>query len=395
MTQNQPAQTPGKKSNSADRVGLVVGAALVLLILVFQWFQSVMTDPIATIPPIKTPNPNAYDLYLKASDSIQNRKEVEGLSFRSWYLLQIKGDLTLDRAEKLLDQNRKPLELMRQGMIYDYVEPIPARYFKSPGARVRMIDLINLLVLDASAKTKREDWQGLVSDELDRMQFIKSIVNSDLSNKELTPLSSQDFLRFSKESPIDHLTATQCREDIARLEIILANERSLEALITANKWRNILKMEAVFNELNGLELESGETMKSWFGDIPCQELISFKSRSRRGTMQQYLRETDTSVSSLNQNNPGFGFNGTMRFSAIDNYFTIDPQNLKMVRINGHLEKTRLLLMLAVHSYKLEHGDFPTELKALAPKYLHRLPDDPSSSGKPVRDSQFSDLLKKK
>ncbi len=260
---------------------------------------------------------------------------------------------------------------------------------------MRMIALINLLVLDAAVRTKRQDWQGIVSDELDRMQFIKSVANSDISNTEITSLMGKSFVLFPRESPIDHLTATQCREDIARLESILANERPLGELLTANKWRTLLKMEAVFNELNGLELESGETTKSWFGDIPSIDLIAYKSQSRRSIMQQYLRDTDSSINNLSQNIGGFGFNGGMRYGSFDKYFNIDPQNLKMVRNNGRFEKTRLLLMLAIHAYKLEHGDFPIALKALAPDYLHRLPDDPSSTGKPVRDSQFSELLKKK
>lgn len=395
MTQNQPVQTNDKKSNTADRIALIVGVALVIVLLAFQWFQSVMSEPVAKMPPIKMPNPNAYDLYRKAFDSIQNLKEVETLSYGNANRLRFNRDIALDQAQKLLDQNRKPLELLRQGMSYDFVEPNPDRYFKSPSYKIRMSALIKLLVLDAVVRTKRLDWQGIVSDELDRMQFIKSVVNSDISNTEMMPLISQSFLFFSQESPIDHLTVAQCREDIARLESILANERPLGELLTANKWRTLLKMEAVFNELNGLELESGETTKSWFGDIPSQDLIAYKSQSRRSVMQQYLRDTDSSISALSQNIGGFGFNGGMRYGSFDNYFTIDPQNLKIVRNSGRFEKTRLLLMLAIHAYKLEHGDFPTSLKALAPEYLHRLPEDPASSGKTVRDSQFFDLLKKK
>ena len=393
MTQNQPEQTKGKKSNTADQTALIAGASLVVILLVFQWFQSVISEPVATIPPIKMPNPNAYDYYLKAFDSIQNRKEVEGLSFRRRYPLQFNGDIALDRAEKLSVQNRKPLELIRQGMAYDFVEPSPARYFKSPSDRMRLIALSNLLIFDAVVKAKRQDWQGIVSDELDRLQFIKSIVNSDVSNREITILTGWSFLPFAKEPPIDHITADQCREDIARLESILANERPLEELLTANKWRTLLKMEAVSNELNGLELESGETTKSWFGEIPSQDLIAYKSQSRRKVMQEYLRETDSSISSLNQNTKGFGFNSGMRYGSFDTYFTVDPQNLTMIRNSGHFEKTRLLLMLAIHAYKLEHGDSPIALKELVPKCLQRLPDDPANSGKPVRDSQFSDLLK--
>ena len=203
MTQNQPEQTKGKKSNTADQTALIAGASLVVILLVFQWFQSVISEPVATMPPIKMPNPNAYDSYLKAFNSIQNRKDVEGLSFRKRYPLQFKGDFALDRAEKLSEQNQQPLMMLRQGMTYDFVEPSPARYFKSPSDRMRLIALNNLLIFDAVVKAKRQDWQGIVSDELDRMQFIKSIVNSDVSNREITNLTGWSFLPATTAPEID------------------------------------------------------------------------------------------------------------------------------------------------------------------------------------------------
>jgi hypothetical protein len=36
----------------------------------------------------------------------------------------------------------------------------------------------------------------------------------------------------------------------------------------------------------------------------------------------------------------------------------------------------LLVVLALHAYRLEHGHYPASLAELAPAYLKKLPDDP-------------------
>jgi hypothetical protein len=49
-----------------------------------------------------------------------------------------------------------------------------------------------------------------------------------------------------------------------------------------------------------------------------------------------------------------------------------------------------LVSLALHAHKLENGNYPAQLKELAPRYLRQVPADPFGAGEPLRYQKRGD-----
>jgi hypothetical protein len=390
-----------------------LGATLccgLLLLAAPLWWHSQKSTPVASVPMPTLPNPNAFDIYSTASNTIvqsnvvayalRSPRSLSQLPLRAPAKLPapvptplggpppsatpinspapVRAPLPLDRnyriAEKaaLLRQNSIALGMLRQGLQHKCWNP-PARSFGAafPGLS-NFRQLAWLLALEAQVRHARGDWGGSMNSSLDGLQFGSDIQRGGVMITALVAINCEAIARSQAWPNVEHLQPQQARAATKRLEFLMANAVTAADVVREEKWMGQASIMQLFNSPNWQQQLAGG-----FGASPSwRNNLRFLFLDKKQVLVNHSRYMDVAIA-----------NAKLPYRAPQQPLPLpdDPinqilmpgfYNLQWSFAHNETENGLLLLALALHAHRLEQGAYPASLSQLSPRYLTVIPRDP-------------------
>lgn len=382
------------------------------LVVAPLWWQRLNADVVVSIPNPKLPSPNAYDSYVAATQQIawvpnswvyfaitpyQVGTLIPVLPTRS---LPATGPApTQKRAYSLKEKlwllkcNTQALQTLRKGFAFLYVQP-PLRSSYSD-SRLQVDDvtrhygsfrqLSNVLTLQAQLQKARGNWNGAMNTCLDGVHFGTDIPRGAPLMGTVFGQSIETRVRSEAWACMPHLSASQARNAISRLQKLEKGRVPFAQTLQEEKWslqaalvlqfRNPNWRSTLFNNSNNGSVHPDLGMRTSF--LSKQEVIDrlnynldvriANARLPYVRQQKVFEKADPLDELL-----GDQLSNVSAFSDGRSSFTLcEAQN------------ALLATALALQAYRAEHGTYPPTLNALVPCYLAAVPMDPFADGQPL------------
>jgi type II secretory pathway pseudopilin PulG len=371
-------QNPGYRSHSGSgrRTALIslglIGAMMVGLI--GFWWTAAMKTPVVAIPTPTLPNPNAFDFYVAAGNAVVNDKQI-GYTFYKKPMVVY----TLAQKEVLVQQNLGVINTLHKGFAYPYVNP-PARSFDvlfPYFAKFRSV--ARLLSLRGQVQSQRGDWSGATDSYLDAIRMGEDVPHGSILIGELVGIACQAIGRRPMWGVVEHLNAAQSRAAAARLQGIIERHFSYADTMQEEKWfgqAGLLEVMSNTKKRNALFTPADTTGSTGTASVQSMTVLLYLAYNKSRIMNNYTNYMDANRKLVQQpyglHLPPPPLPNDPFTSVIVPAFT----QARMKDVDSETQNGLLLLTLALHAYRLEHGRYPASLTELTPAYLKRLPDDP-------------------
>ena len=370
MTQNKPKSTAKNSITPSDRVTFFSGVSLLVVCLTYLWWQSVQSHALVKVPNLTTPNPNAYAYFKAANNLILDRKAIDSIPTPTARLRNPAASFDNEEATRLVDENQKALQKLREGIGLPYQEPIPTIYF-GIAQEDNFFTLGKLLLLSARIKTSKQDWHGATSEEVNLLEMIYATQLGDLTNKSVSGQTLYTILPNNLPITTQHLNAKQCKTAISRIETMLAREPDLAKLLTNEKWRVVTEIDECFKQLKTMKQEDLDGKKSYFGTLSENQALELRSLNQRDLMKTEIDKMNAEIANLAS--PTLMAGNTIQFQNFGStdWFTTDPQTWKKNHAKIRSECISTIFHLAIQAYQVEHGKLPPSIEALSPEYVSK------------------------
>lgn len=397
----KPVLTPQVRAARRKRAAIITLAAS--LLVGARWFQA-NRDPVyprgegvyaPQIAPAwgKLKTPNAGTFYMAATDafdyaSVPNTIQTDSAA-----------------AQKPVVAKAQPaLALLRQGMQYPYYGHLRTNYFHSDPVEATGIgrpvanyvatrELARVLVAEANVRASEGNTAGAIQSSLDVVRYgidgaadEHSLVEGMIGSL-VQGMGAKEGLKH-----VAGLSGADARAGAARLETMLASERSTAQMITADRGMVYETLGSMYRAGNAQEVTSAYSMSA----PAIGEKLAYNAGvfvlTKQGVVNEFATQYDRVLTRLKmpyQQSKGLpsvaeSWNPLVRM-ATPNYERAFQQTTRTSAMNRVL-----LARLAVQAYRGEHnGAAPAslaELTAGASPYLKAVPTDPfSRSGRdPLR-----------
>ncbi len=391
------------------KIRVWVGIA-VLVVFAAVWF-SVTNAPVdyKAPPRLALPNPNAYDTYMKAAQSLVCKDQIweadsttppASSEFPPLHRDNkplppgVPAAGTLHRLynpvekQAVVRANAKALSIFREGLDQDFLLP-PRPGNKTPKlSEIRYVS--RLIALESVVyRVSGENGKAVMSC-LDGMKMANDIaIGGNLFPAQVSE-AMQDVVRNEVWQIVDSLSLAETQEAITRLNNVMVEALPLKSIMIEEK-NTLLSMS--------LELLNSKDWRKQYADWPpitafspdtpsslqssvylfLEHMKTFKL-SRRGVFLSVQADMEKQVHASDLSYPEY-----CRMNIpVSNKITQEVfPNYRSLRF--HYEYNRcmndlLLLQLSLHAYELEHGKYPVKLEELVPKYLANAPMDPFATG---------------
>lgn len=365
---------------------LIFGAPAVLAVLLggAAVQSKINANPVVVFPtPVPEPQPNGYDFYLAANRAIAFAKPPVDTADDTRNLPRADPQMAIDysvaRKTAWLKSNAAGFALFRQGMATPTRHPNTRGDFLTSSRRTNYSQLRLLMrkkLIEAHTFALQKRWNDAVQSSLDNMQMgndmarggplLGKLVSSAIIALGRSPLMSNDFLP-------EKLDVAQARAATKRLETILGRRWSYKDALEEDRW-NTLSQFLSYSQTPKWRSQAMGRNLTW------RDKIQAYTVSKGTIVAQINRSFDLSIADL-----GAPWSAPRRVqprsSSIATLFTASSRS-KMTEARELVPLHVLLLRFALRAYHLENGAFPTDLKALAPKYLQKIPTDLYADGAP-------------
>lgn len=328
----------------------------------------------SVVPSPKLPNPNGYDLLVRAATSIQPK-------------LAPANDLPLQR--EAVKQNAAAMAMVRQALKLPIVAPPQRDFFGTSLYHSKLRMLARAIIQQAQVQAADGDTGAAVQTALDAVQMGVAIQKGGgqmamLVGVAIESLGRQDLWKWREQ-----LSASQAVQSARRLEAIEAKRPSFAAVVTEAKWENLSLLRSIFTKTHWKKFRAGDS-KTWaatFKDPADQSRL--RTTSDRQIEANLLAAMDASIARAN-----------LPYSRAlpDVLRPADPLSGLLVSLETsrrrigsrvsyerNLADNRLLLAaFALQAFATESGGPPQALSELIPKYLQAVPRDPFAPSSPLR-----------
>lgn len=344
------------------------GFGLAGVVLMFLWWQSATTDPQIVVPTPVMPNPNAFDVYIAASNAIVNGPQVDNALSRT-PLVKYTG------AQKvaLVKANQGAIRLLHQGFAYPCENP-PVRslvalfpYYKNFGS------LSRLLALQAQTQVDRNDWSGAMNSYLDSLQLGEEIPHGSMIIGALIGDACQAIGRRTAWKVIPHLSSSQARAAARRVEAIRGRHVPWSDTLQEEKWMTQAGLQEMFRGGSGqyaggqrVSLSSNQTVQTLF----------YLVYSKRRIMSNFTHYMDQAIANARKPYQPNAQEPPIPNDPLCRVIAPAFANTGLKERVTYTESGLLLVALALRAYQADHGRYPETLAELAPVYLKQLPEDP-------------------
>ncbi|MCW3100054.1 MAG: hypothetical protein JWL77_5672 [Chthonomonadaceae bacterium] len=369
-----PRHSPA--SNSTRRTALIslglIGAMMVGLI--GFWWTEAMKTPVVTIPTPALPNPNAFDFYVGAGNAVVNDKQIGNAVGTKPVVVY-----TLAQKEALVQQNLGVINTLHQGFAYSYLNP-PARSFDvlfPYYAKFRSV--ARLLSLRGQVQAAKGDWAGANDSYLDAIRMGEDIPHGSILIGELVGIACQAIGRRPMWNVVAHLNAAQSRAAATRLQSIIDRHFTYADTLQEEKWFGEAGLLEVLNNTkkrNALFTPADTTGSTGTASVQSMTILLYLAYSKTRIMNNYTNYMDANRKLMQQ---PYGLHLPPPPLPNDPFTSVLVpvfSQARMKDVDSETQNGLLLLTLALHAYRLEHGRYPVSLTELTPAYLKRLPDDP-------------------
>ena len=364
------------ESNSTRRtaVSSLVIIGLMFVGLIGFWWTTAMKTPVVAIPNPVMPHPNAFDFYVAAGNAVVGETQIgDAVGIKQTVVY------SMTQKEALVQQNVGAIATLHQGFAYPYVNP-PARsisFFFPYYAKFR--GMARLLSLQGQTRAGRGDWSGAAESYLDAIRMGEDIPHRSVLIGELVGIACQAIGRRPLWSAVDHLTAAQSRAAGTRLASIMDRHFLYADTLQEEKWFGQSALLEMFTNTkqHNIAVTVGDPGTEQ-GNGAAQSLSSFLylAYSKSRIMGNYTTYMDKS-SELARQSYGLHLPApSMPTDPINRSLLPVFAETQLKDVESETQNGLLLIVLALHTFRLEHGRYPASLQKLSPAYLKKLPEDP-------------------
>jgi type II secretory pathway pseudopilin PulG len=368
-----PSSRPAPNSN---RRTALTGCGLIAVIgvgVVSLWWTAAMKTPVVVIPNPVLPNPNAFDFYVRAGNAVIGDKQIgDAVSTKPT------GVYSLAQKEALVQQNLGAIKTLHEGFAYPYVNP-PARsasalfpyYAKFRG-------MARLLSLQGQVRAAQGDWNSAAESYMDAIRMGEDIPHGSVLIGDLVGIACQAIGRRPMWGTLEHLNASQTRAACGRLESIMARHFPYSGTLREEKYFGQAAMLELFADekkrnaaLAGMD--EGET--SGHAKQALSSLM-YLVYSKNRIMNNHTTYMDRSAALADQ---PYGLHlppPPLPNDPINSILLPIFSQARLKDVETQTQNGLLLITLALHAFKLEHGHYPAALTEMTPAYVKQLPDDP-------------------
>ena len=368
---SEPSYLPGSGLNRRSARLLSGLAGLSAVALLTAWWYTTHANPIVNIPNPVLPTPNAFDFYVKAGDAITGTKQINEADTDRPTVRY-----TLAQKEAIVRQNADVIDTLHTGFASSYLNP-PNRSFSTDTAYYSKFRMAaHLLSLQGQVRAEEGDWGGAAESYLDAMRMGADIPHGSPISGALIGISCQSIGRRQMGKIVEHLNAEQSRAAAKRLAGIMDRHVPFADSIQEEKWQVQAELMELFeNRLP--QPTSTETQDDSAGPraFSMAELLYFFASKKR-IMHDFTAYMDQSAQQARR---PYSLHLPPPHEPTDiiNMILLPVfMNSRLGEVNCETQNGFLLVSLALHAYRLEHGYYPATLTELTSGYLSRLPVDP-------------------
>lgn len=326
-----------------------------------EWVHMAESAPMPVVPTPKMPASNAFDDYLAASRLLVRGEDV-------WSAAEYDPDkvFTLEKKKTLIAANAPALSRLAPGLGKPYFNPPVRTYDPLLPYYQQFRNLACLLSLKGQVDCEEGKWADAANCGLDAIQIGASIPHDSPLIGWLVGGNSEMIGRKPLWLSIDHLNAKQTKNAIARLDRIQKNKVRLDEVFQQEEW----------SEQAGL-MDLGRTDRRYRGlsgnAVVRASLIDYTKYMNQLVAiyrRPYARRTAP------PSPPTYSLAASLvwpahSFASLESAINFTTSDF-------------LIVSLALHAYKLDHGNYPEALSMLVPTYVPAVPSDPFAVGAPLR-----------
>jgi hypothetical protein len=363
------------------------GVIIVVIALVAVLGRQMNAVPNLRIPTPVMPSPNAYDFYAKAGNAIRDKDKI-GYAISDdphpprpnplpgttpW----LDRDYSLAEKAAIVQANSLALNTLRQGFSCEYLNP-PCRSFNAMFPHfARDRELARLLVLESQVKAGHGDWGGAMDSCIDALRMGQDLPRGGSLISALVGVAMQSIGRKSAWKLVDKLDAGDSRSAVLRMEGIMARQVSFADTMQEEKWSTQAGMIEMFQQPRWrLYVFSGRGSTPSTLDRIVETARSVTWNKRR-SLRCYSSFMDECIK-----------NGRLPYAAAPKPGPSVPNEpiceilcpvydkARITATKAETQNALLTITLALHAYRLEHGQYPAALADLKSSYLKKIPEDP-------------------
>jgi len=368
----------------------VVAVFAVLTLLLFGWAWYLNRPPHYSITPPAVPAINALTFLQRASDARRYGDELREIR-PDWYKGKLHRSQQPQALNVLLEENRTSLQLIREGMEHQYVIPLDPQssWDKNNACSSRaysaVYDCRKLSEINALYRFQTADSRSAANALVDLIQF-----NTRTGFGRYYHLNGY----YQLEAISNRLSVTEANAVVARLEQIASTRPSF-----ADSLR-LEKPYTLYNIVSGLSLEKSDVevegidrwkTNRWFFAIPMITPSPLEDRSQLvnqfynwtvpnakvpGITDRYLTKCIRVAEKPFSSHTAYPSppHDIVNWSCFS-WDELDTDHLQWLMWQFHHDG--VMLSLALHGYRREHGQYPVELeKLVTEKWIRKLPADP-------------------
>jgi hypothetical protein len=338
--------------------------------------------PDISIPSVKLPTPNGWDLWVRAGKSLVPGEEGSPATSEK---LTPAEDLRRQRAAVV--RNMNALNLVRQGLRLPVRRPPEraANYGVYGGGNLRQ--LARLLVQQGRVQTADGNIARAMSSYLDALEMaarssVGGGITPYLTSSAIETLVCSDIRKLIPKT--DSVTARSC---LSRLKPINRIWPTHAAAIQEDKWATLSLMNQILSTPQWKVFRAGKRgLDPLLEDVTAADLRKIRSLNDKQLKQNYVSYMNAQIArarlpyiSTKKSipRPGDSLSATFAggdMSAMQAFlFSRDQANRDMLRT-----------AVALRAYQIEHRAFPLSLGALTPKFMVSPPQDPFTAAGPFR-----------
>ena len=339
----------------------IVGFVLLIGGGAAAWWAYLNQAPVVVIPTPKMPSPNAYDDYRAAAALMVKSKAIDD-----------PGASTAAEREAALRRNSAALSRLRQGLARAYMQP-PARSFSALYPHCAdSRELARLLRLDAHIHQERGEWEAALQSRLEILKLGSDTPRGGALIAMLVAVAIEAIGRQDVGQVVPHLTAPEARRAAARLQRILEHQVSYEEVLLEEKWCLQGSLLEMFRDPRWRTTDLTGLGRLQAPMVQAQLLTT----SKRRLMANVSRAMDGGITAARRPYAPAAKTTLPRLDPVTEILVPVAPGARFFHAKNRTLDSLLMLQLALHAYRLEHGAYPRRLVDLVPATLPRLPEDP-------------------
>lgn len=369
----------------------VFAVVAVVLFAAIYWLEININPTIHYPPAPAQPAQNAHDYFIAAEtlDRDSDKWNFAAGDHPPGYKDASDPDdryYSVAEQKALLAENLPVIAKVREGLALPYVPRSTKLFDFEPYSKFR--EEARLLGFAGKVYGEEGQWNEAMTCELDAVQLGAKVSRGGGVIARLVDIACEAIGRHHAWDAVGHLSAVQARHAGRRLEAIQADRYPLSLTIENEKWSSLRSFDRDFHAkgIDGTIFGLAAGLSPPGSASTAGIYIRMLGMSKRGVVADYAVAIDRAAQRCRYS---YGQASTMPALRVPS----DPIAAQMVSIfpevwerdaENDTQNDLLMVTLALHAYKLDHGRYPASLSLLAPAYLSQIPADPFAQSGPLR-----------